>query len=82
MSPAGTDRAPAGCIGRLGYTHAKILTQTTTWPACKVYLDFGFTPLPQNVVNSRDGWGIIKALINHAALSSSDCASIDGIIAK
>ncbi len=44
----------------LGYTHAKIPTQTTTWLACKIYLDFGFLPIPQNAVNSAGGWRIIK----------------------
>lgn len=66
----------------LGYTHAKIPTQTTTWLACKIYLDFGFVPLPQNAVNSRDGWQIIKTLTNHPALSSFDTVSIDKITAK
>lgn len=64
----------------LGITHAKIPTQTTTWLACKIYLDFGFVPLPKNAVNSRDGWRIIKALTNHPALSSFDSAAIDEII--
>ena len=57
-----------GLMRELGYSHAKIPTQTTTWLACKIYLDFGFAPIPQNAVNSRDGWRIIKALTNHAAL--------------
>jgi len=64
----------------LGYTHAKIPTQTTTWLACKVYLDFGFVPLPQNAINSRNGWRIIKALTNHTALHSFDPAAIDEIV--
>lgn len=64
----------------LGYTHAKIPTQTTTWLACKIYLDFGFVPIPQNAVNSRDGWRIIKALTHHPALSEFDCAEIGEIL--
>lgn len=32
----------------LGYKHAKIPTQTNTWLACKIYLDFGFMPLQEN----------------------------------
>ena len=66
-----------GRMRELGYTHAKRPTQTTTWLACKIYLDLGFAPIPQNAVNSRDGWRIIKALTNHAALDSFDAASID-----
>ncbi|KAK8839953.1 hypothetical protein M9Y10_031668 [Tritrichomonas musculus] len=64
---------------QLGYTHAKIPTQTTTWLAVKIYLDFGFRPIPKNAVNSRDGWRIIKTLTNHPALSEFDAASYDEI---
>lgn len=66
----------------LGYTHAKIPTQTTTWVACRIYLDFGFAPVPQNVVHSRKGWEIIKALTNHVALLSFSPASKDDILGK
>lgn len=69
-----------GIMKDLGYSHAKIPTQTYTWLACKIYLDFGFTPIPQNTVNSRDGWRILKALTDHPALSEFDSASIDEII--
>ena len=65
---------------KLGYTHAKIPTQTTTWVACKVYLDLGFLPLPQNAVHSKKGWEIIKALTNHIVLSSFEAAKIEDII--
>lgn len=58
----------------LGYTHAKIPTQTTTWLACKIYLDFGFVPVPENAVNSRDGWRIIKTLTEHKSLTEFDPA--------
>ncbi|MDE7210811.1 MAG: GNAT family N-acetyltransferase [Lachnospiraceae bacterium] len=64
----------------LGYTHAKIPTQTTTWLACKVYLDFGFVPIPENAVHSRDGWRIIKALTGHAALADFDAAAEEEIV--
>ena len=53
---------------RLGYTHAKIPTQTTTWVACKVYLDLGFLPIRANLEHSYEGWRIIKGLTNHPAL--------------
>ena len=70
-----------GIMRNLGHTHAKIPTQTTTWVACKVYLDLGFRPIPQNAVNSRDGWRIVKALTGHAALQAFDAASMDEITA-
>ena len=66
----------------LNYTHAKIPTQTTTWLACKVYLDLGFLPLPQNAVNSLEGWRIMKALTGHRALEAFDAASMEEILAQ
>lgn len=57
----------------LGYTHAKIPTQTNTWLAVKVYLDLGFKPIPQNAVNSYKGWCIIKSLTNHQTLCDFEC---------
>lgn len=64
----------------LGYTHAKIPTQTTTWLACKVYLDFGFVPIPENAVHSKDGWRIVKALTMHPALADFDAAGLAEIL--
>ena len=64
----------------LGYKHAKIPTQTTTWLACKIYLDFGFMPLSKNAVNSRNGWRIMKALTDHPSLAAFDPASMDEIL--
>lgn len=69
-----------GLMPGLGYSHARIPTQTTTWLACKIYLDLGFTPIPQNVLHSRDGWRIIKALTDHPALSEFDAASDEEIL--
>ena len=53
----------------LGYTRAKIPTQTTTWLAVKVYLDLGFRPIEKNFIRCRDGWRIVKRLTNHPALA-------------
>ena len=66
----------------LVYTYAKIPTQTTTWLACKIYLDLGFRPLPQNAIHSKCGWEIVKALTNHTALDSFAAAGINDIISK
>lgn len=63
----------------LGYRRAKIPTQTTTWLACKIYLDFGFAPVPKNAVRSKAGWEIIKALTEHPALESFRKADIKEI---
>ncbi len=55
-------------MNKLGYVHAKIPTQTTTWVACKVYMDLGFQPIEKNLSHSYEGWKIIKALTNHNTL--------------
>ena len=59
---------------QLGYTRLKFPTQTTTWLACKVYLDLGFQPVPKNADSSRDGWRIIKQLTDHPALEQFEVA--------
>lgn len=66
-------------LKELGYTHVKISTQTTTWLACKIYLDFGFLPEAQNAVDSLDGWRILKRLTGHPALSRFDAAKEDEV---
>ena len=69
-----------GVMRELGYTHGKIPTQSTSWVACKVYLDLGFRPIPKNAVNSRDGWRIVKALTGHPALADFDPMPLSGIL--
>ena len=52
----------------LGYRRAVVPTQTTTWLACKVYLDLGFQPIPKNAERNRAGWEIVRTLTLHPAL--------------
>jgi len=66
----------------LGYPFAKIPTQTTTWVACKVYLDFGFRPIPANAVRNRMGWNIVKTLTNHPTLEEFDTVSDSEILSE
>ena len=56
-------------LKELGYPSIKIPTQTNTWVAARLYLDFGFRPVPQNAVDSQIGYGILKTLTNHPALA-------------
>ena len=65
----------------LGVMRALGQTQTTTWLACKVYLDLGFRPIPQNAVHSRDGWRIVRTLTEHPALAEFPPASLRDILA-
>lgn len=56
----------------LGYRRAHISTQCTTWVACKVYLDFGFLPVPENAEQNKTGWDIVRTLTRHPALDAFD----------
>ncbi|MDD3183916.1 MAG: GNAT family N-acetyltransferase [Anaerostipes sp.] len=61
----------------LGYTKAKVPTQTITWLACKLYLDFGFYPERENVKENLDGWRVIKTLTNHPKLEAFEPTNIE-----
>lgn len=52
----------------LGYNRILLHTQTHTWLAVKIYLDFGFEPL--NILESMRGWQIIKTITKHPKLES------------
>ena len=62
-------------LKELGYERAVIPTQTTTWLACRLYLDLGFRPVPENAAKSRTGWKIIRRLTRHPALFEFEEAS-------
>lgn len=64
---------------RLGYTKVKISTQTTTWVACKVYLDLGFRPCSACGEEQAQGWRIVKSLTDHPALAHVPPAGEDEI---
>lgn len=63
-----------------GHTEAMLHTQTTTWVAVKLYLDFGFRPMAENAAKNRDGWRIIRALTDHPALAAFDAAGEEEIL--
>ena len=64
----------------LGYTRAKIPTQSSTWLAVKVYLDLGFRPIGKNYIRCRDGWRIIKRLTDHPALKELNPAADEEVL--
>ena len=61
--------------------HKKIIlhTQTNTWLAAKLYLDFGFEILNKEEIY---GWRILKTLTNHHKLASFKPVSCDEIYDK
>ena len=67
-------------LHRLGYDRAKLHTQTTTWVACRLYLDFGFVPTPGNAAHNREGWRIMRALTDHPALQGFEPALAEEIL--
>ena len=50
---------------KLGHKKIILHTQTTTWLAAKIYLDYGF-----EILNSEEeiGWSILKTITNHEKL--------------
>lgn len=57
-----------GRLAELGYSSMKLHTQTTTWVAAGIYMDFGFTPIPDNAVASKEGYRILRTLTDHPTL--------------
>ncbi len=51
---------------KLGYNRIMLYTQTHTWLAVKLYLNFGFEPF--NILENITGWRIVKTLTNHPKL--------------
>lgn len=69
-------------LWELGYQKIKVPTQTTTWVAARLYLDFGFCPIPKNAVSSRMGWSILRRLTDHPALADFDVAADEEILSE
>lgn len=53
---------------QLGYSSVRIPTQTNTWLAASIYLDFGFRPFLPNLKENMEGYRILKTITGHPAL--------------
>ena len=71
-----------GLMWGLGYDHVKLSSQTNTWLACKIYLDFGFVPDPQSVKENLIGWEILRTITNHPSLTHFRSATEAEILSK
>ena len=60
----------------LGHKQLILHTQTTTWLAAKLYLDFGFEILNKE---KNKGWNILKTLTNHPKLTGYNIIPRDDI---
>lgn len=63
----------------LGYKTAKVPTQTTSWVAARLYLDFGYYPEPQNAIDSEYGYRILNTLTSHPKLAHFEKVEYDDI---
>ncbi len=59
-----------------------VSTQTNTWLAAKLYLDFGFRPTRENAVESEFGYRMLKTLTAHPALAEFEPADIEDMLNK
>ena len=66
----------------LGYKELFVPTQTTTWVAAKLYLDFGFRPVPENLEEDYFGWRMLKTLTDHPALKELEPVEVDELLNK
>lgn len=67
-------------LRELGHGTLYVPTQTTTWLACKLYMDFGFRPTAENAVESEFGYRMLKTLTNHPALADFEPVSIEEML--
>ena len=56
-------------LRNLGYEDIRVSTETTAWLACSIYLGFGFLPAEESLDQEKDGWRILRRLIDHPSLS-------------
>ena len=63
----------------LGHKGLILHTQTTTWLAAKIYLDYGFLVLNKEEV---EGWNILNTLTHHEKLKIFDEMALDEIFDK
>jgi ribosomal protein S18 acetylase RimI-like enzyme len=58
-------------MNRMAQLHdqAYLTTQTTSFKAIKIYLDFGFSPYVKTVEHER-GWALLADLLGHPALAT------------
>lgn len=63
----------------LGHNKITLHTQTTTWLAAIIYLDYGFEILNKE---EKEGWGILKTLTHHPKLNEFEELEYDDIFDK
>lgn len=69
-------------LRELGYGDIYVSTQTTTWVAARLYMDFGFRPTAKNIEESEFGYRMLKTLTNHPALADFEPVSEEEMLAE
>ncbi len=67
-------------LRELGHETLYVPTQTTTWVACNLYMNFGFCPTAENAVESEFGYRMLKTLTDHPALADFEPVSIEEML--
>ena len=67
-------------LRELGHGTLYVPTQTTTWVAARLYMDFGFVPTAENAVESEFGYRILKTLTNHPTLAGFEPVSLEEML--
>ena len=67
-------------LRELGHGTLYVPTQTTTWVACKLYMDFGFRPTAENAAESEFGYRMLRTLLNHPALADFEPVSLEEML--
>ena len=64
----------------LGHASALLTTQTHSWVAVRLYLQFGFHPEEKNALEACDGWRIIRTLTKHPAVDGFEPVAFEDIL--
>ena len=67
-------------LRELGHGKLYVPTQTHTWVAAKLYIDFGFRPTAENLIESEFGYRMLKTLTNHPALADFEALPVEEMI--
>ena len=64
----------------LGHGDLYVSTQTNTWLAARLYMDFGFRPTAENIEESEFGYRMLKTLTNHPVLADFEPVTVEEML--
>ena len=69
-------------LRELGYGTLYVHTQTISWVAARLYMEFGFRPTAENAVESEFGYRMLRTLTNHPALADFEPVPVEDMLAE